>query len=593
MESAADQLTSWDTNTRKFSLQTLGLCGPSADVYSDQVAKCLDDEEAAVRKAAAVALGKMRASSETSALLAALRDTDAEVRCEAARALGQVSAKVVSPHVSKVVALHQDADEEVGLAAVSCLVAVGQARVLAPFTSSTFPTVAKAAIMEIGRCPMARTANAGCLSRALSHKDTAVRMAAAQACGELGAECAEEHLRALASASADRHVKVRRAAVQALGRLGSLAADYLVRFFRDPDDSLRHFAAETMGGLDDALAAEVTAKSLTEAQATSTQRQSALQALGKMKAGRDHAAAVAACLDDADLATRLAAIQALSGLKSEDYAPRLEQLRKDPAAGVRIAAVSALAKMGERGASSALIFLEDEDAGVRQSAVKVFSPLHSKLPSSVARAHIHQVAQLLLDEDWHVRLAVVVALGDLHMDIFSEQVAALSQDENNQVRRSAVAALEKMKASPAHAARFLGDDDPAVRSHAEEVYASLGGGRPDEDGDISEATHRDTVQTMLHPTEANNLPAALGVRVWDRAIPQLEIGHNKRLADVKESLADAGVKGILATVAGLIHYLACLERALARSGSAQAFCMLPRIRRSWHRARDGCMLTTQ
>ena len=71
------------------------------------------------------------------------------------------------------------------------------------------------------------------------------------------------------------------------------------------------------------------------------------------------------------MATRLAAIQALSGLKSADYAPRLEQLRKDPAAGVRIAAVSALAKMGERGAAAALIFLEDEDAGVRQSAVKV------------------------------------------------------------------------------------------------------------------------------------------------------------------------------------------------------------------------------
>ena len=371
MESAADQLTSWDTNTRKFSLQTLGLCGPSADVYSDQVAKCLDDEEPAVRRAAAVALGKLRASSETSALLAALRDTDAEVRCEAARALGQVSAKVVSPHVSKLVALHQDADEEVGLAAVSCLVAVGQAKALAPFTSSAFPTVAKAAVMEIGRCPIARTGNAGCLSSALSHKDTAVRMAAAQACGELGAECAEEHLQALASTSADRHVKVRRTAVQALGRLGSLAADYLVRFFRDPDDSLRHFAAETMGSLDDAVAAEVTAKSLTESQATSTQRQCALLALGKMKAGQDHAAAVAACLDDADLATRLAAIQALSGLKSADYAPRLEQLRKDPAAGVRIAAVSALAKMGERGAAAALIFLEDEDAGVRQSAVKV------------------------------------------------------------------------------------------------------------------------------------------------------------------------------------------------------------------------------
>lgn len=91
------------------------------------------------------------------------------------------------------------------------------------------------------------------------------------------------------------------------------------------------------------------------------------------------------------------------------------------------------------------------------------------------------------------------------------------------------------------------DDDKIMLLHY------IGGARDPElyggiqdltEGELVEATHRDTVQTMLHPTEANNLPTALGVRVWDRAIPQLEIGHNKRLADVKESLADAGVKGM-------------------------------------------------
>ena len=432
MESAADQLTSWDANTRKFSLQTLGLCGPSADVYSDQVAKCLDDEEPGVRKAAATALGKLRASSEASALVAALRDPDAEVRCEAVRALGQVSTKVVSPHVPKVIALHQDADEDVGLAAVSCLVAVGQAKALAPFAASAYPTVAKAAVMEIGRCPIARASNASCLSKSLSHKDTAVRMAAAQACGELGTECTDEHFQALVGIAADRHVKVRRAAVQALGRVGSAGAKHLVQFFHDSDDSLRHFAAETLGGLDDAMAAESAARSLTEPQAVA--RQSALLALSKMKvAGPGHAAAVASCLDDTDLATRLAAIQALSGLKAEEFAPELGQLKADRVVGVRIAALSALAKMGAQGALSALLFLEDADPGVRQSAVKVllgctwhdrlflaiaskasptpsehrelglrklnlgprFSPLHSKLPPSVAKTHVHEVAQRL------------------------------------------------------------------------------------------------------------------------------------------------------------------------------------------------------
>ena len=39
----------------------------------------------------------------------------------------------------------------------------------------------------------------------------------------------------------------------------------------------------------------------------------------------------------------------------------------------------------------------------------------------------------------------------------------------------------------------------------------------------------------------------------DLGIRCSQIGHNKRLTDVKESLADAGVKGILATMAGLIQ----------------------------------------
>lgn len=64
------------------------------------------------------------------------------------------------------------------------------------------------------------------------------------------------------------------------------------------------------------------------------------------------------------------------------------------------------------------------------------------------------------------------------------------------------------------------------------------------EGQLVEATHKDTVQTMLHSSEASRLPKALGVRVWDRAIPQLEVGHQKRLDTVKESLSAEGVKGV-------------------------------------------------
>lgn len=91
------------------------------------------------------------------------------------------------------------------------------------------------------------------------------------------------------------------------------------------------------------------------------------------------------------------------------------------------------------------------------------------------------------------------------------------------------------------------DDDKIMLLHY------IGGARDPElfggiqgltEGQLVEATHKDTVETMLHPSEASNLPKALGVRVWDRAIPQLEVGHQDRLDTVKKSLGIEGVEGL-------------------------------------------------
>jgi len=64
------------------------------------------------------------------------------------------------------------------------------------------------------------------------------------------------------------------------------------------------------------------------------------------------------------------------------------------------------------------------------------------------------------------------------------------------------------------------------------------------EGELVEATHKDTVKTMLHADQAGKLPTALGVRVWPRAIPQLEVGHGKRLEACKQGLEEAGIQGL-------------------------------------------------
>jgi len=64
------------------------------------------------------------------------------------------------------------------------------------------------------------------------------------------------------------------------------------------------------------------------------------------------------------------------------------------------------------------------------------------------------------------------------------------------------------------------------------------------DGELVDITHWDSVETLLKPRGGKELPNVLSVRVWPRAIPQLNLGHNARIDAVRENLASAGVKGL-------------------------------------------------
>eukprot|EP00434_Breviolum_minutum_P010410 symbB.v1.2.009180.t1/scaffold575.1/size184962/1 len=242
-----------------------------------------------------------------------------------------------------------------------------------------------------------------------------------------------EHLCSLTQRTEDPQVKVRRAAIQALGRAAPAGVPRICAFFHDKDDSIRHFAAETLGANGNEAAATACAQLLHGT--SGTVKCASLLALGRMKL-TEWSPQVASCLHDKDLQTRLAAIQALSDLGAESHAEELEALADDESKGVRQAAVACLAKMGNAGARAACRFLEDQDPAVRQSAVRVYSPLHSKLKATLARPYADVVARRLLDEDWRVRLAAVVALGDLNTREFVEQIGALHHDSDLQVRRS-------------------------------------------------------------------------------------------------------------------------------------------------------------
>jgi len=64
------------------------------------------------------------------------------------------------------------------------------------------------------------------------------------------------------------------------------------------------------------------------------------------------------------------------------------------------------------------------------------------------------------------------------------------------------------------------------------------------EGELVEATHKDTITTLLKPSAASELPRVLGVRVWPKAIPQFELGHLKRVEKARKALEAEGVEGL-------------------------------------------------
>mmetsp|Transcript_15625 Transcript_15625/g.33218 ORF Transcript_15625/g.33218 Transcript_15625/m.33218 type:complete len:497 (-) Transcript_15625:258-1748(-) len=490
-EHVLEQLESFDAKAKVVTLQNLALAGTeNALLVADPMVKLFEDEEAEVRKQLCITLGKLGPAMKdyVKDISDALKDEDMGVRAEAARALGLIGRAGAGAQAAKVAELAKDSPEDTQVAAVQALAALGEAMRLGPFLQASKAPVIKIALVEVGRDEEACKKHAQLIMDRLSHTDTSVRLAAAEASGKVADSCTEAHIQALGKLRAtEKNPRVRKSAVLALGRVGTAGVPALLNFFQDTDETVRHLASETLGvQVGGSEAAEGAAGLLQDP--NPMVRQTALRALGKLgDDGLEQSAVIgASVINDTDLASRLAAIQALGELCASSEAETLGSLTEDQHKGVRQAAVTACSHMGAEGAVAAVLFLDDPHEAVRQAAIRVFSPLHSKMPAHFAFPHSEAIAQKLLDEDWRVRLAAVVCLGDLKASNH-EELTALCKDENEQVRRSAVAALVKQEASAANVAAFLGDTDKGTRLEAERAYALLGGGAAGDDGELSEA----------------------------------------------------------------------------------------------------------
>lgn len=290
-----------------------------------------------VRAAAAGSFAHIDTAMAMPYLLAALDDTDLWVRYFAIRSIGQHRSTLSLGRVARLA--QEDAAEPVRIAAVDTLGKIdgpGAVSVLASLVESTDLDLARAALKALGQINHKDALSP--LLGALRSTESARRAEALQALGAQGQKPAVEALQW--AAAADPDAGVARTAIDALARLGTPEAiAALVNL--TAETKRREACVEALSRLAEQKI-ELIGKGLTSAQ--SSVRRAVVEVLGRMK----HPLAselLSKALDDEEATVRLAAVNALAHIGNRSMERRLvELMRADPEPAVRRAAQKALSK---------------------------------------------------------------------------------------------------------------------------------------------------------------------------------------------------------------------------------------------------------
>jgi HEAT repeat protein len=250
------KLKAGDSATRREAAQKLGELGNPRAVAA--LAEALGDRSWEDRWAAAVALGKLRNGRGVAALGTALdSDESADVRCNAAWALGRIGGKVAAEHL---LAALDDQDESVRRVVVEALAAVGKGDTVGGLVKALDDAshdVRLAAVLALGETGSGTSAQP--LLAAMRDTEWSVRSAAAQAVAKISDSA---DLDALIGALGSEYLPARVSAADALGRIGdpraipALEAILVAPSGAPPpcDPRLRRSCAAALGGIGKAAA---------------------------------------------------------------------------------------------------------------------------------------------------------------------------------------------------------------------------------------------------------------------------------------------------------------------------------------------------
>lgn len=274
-----------DRNIRWAAAQALGEMGDSRAI--EPLVKALEDEDSVVKLEAIEALGKM-GEQAFSPLVQALKHEDLNIRREAARNLGErKDVRAVEPLMRALL----DEYGSVRYVAIEALGEIGDAKAVElliqlplGYDYEDERKAAVEALVKIGKPAVEpliqalknenayiRSGASECLGKikdskavepliqVLKDEVAAVRKSAVSALGSLHSDVAVEPL---VQALKDRDYEVRYEAAKALMGIGEPAVKLLIPALRYADSSVRELAAQILGEIKDARAAESLIKAL-------------------------------------------------------------------------------------------------------------------------------------------------------------------------------------------------------------------------------------------------------------------------------------------------------------------------------------------
>jgi HEAT repeat protein len=470
--------------------------GAGRDLMSiDVLLKALRDDEPAIRRTAAAALGQLKTSAAVDGLVALLKDEEESVRKSAVVALGKIgdrrAAGAVRAAISEIgpgqweyaAALYRLGDRDnlnpiiEALASEYADVRQGALSALLEFADSR----AVPALLELARSrpagsPRERFSNRLALATRLSSFDSedaraalvnmlkdeepAVRAAAAASLAKAGRgkpEFSERALAAIVLALRNESVAPVISAInEALSSFDRARVTDVLLDSRTSDGKLPPNIAGALAAA--GITAETQASQLLTGNAPDRIR--AAERLARLGDAKAVQPLIDALTNATEVEVRVKAAEALGSLRDRRAVEALVAASSAPHAELRTAAVLALGRVGDHAAAEALfVATRDEQPAVRDAAIRGLATLGIS---------IDKVAPDLSSPSWQVRAAALATLARLGDRTAVPLIVSALSDGDSRVRAEAARTLGQFTDRGATDALIaaLGDQSPDVRAEA-------------------------------------------------------------------------------------------------------------------------------